>query len=634
MAWIASSCCMNRFFMLLTMLTITAASVGCAVQPEAIKPEEHVERARRDIEKMYALQEPASGPISLAQATARAIRYNMDYRLRIMEQAGAMGQLEVGNFDLLPRMTASAGYNNRSNDAFGFGFTQDGKISSNPTASSERAFTTGKASFSWNVLDFGQSYFRAKQLADQTLVAEERQRKAQQNLVQDVRQAFWRAYSAQVLLPEFENLMNELASYSVRVKIILDEKLLPPAQAIALRRSLIEFEQQLALRAGELTQSRFEFANLLNMPQNQPFTLVIPPMPQLRQEVGRRFSGSVESLDMLALEFRPELREEGYRMRQTELEKSRAQLQAFLPGISLDLSAQTNSNRYLLNDAWAQVGAEAALNMVKLFSLPAIKRATEAQKGIDEARRMALAASVLAQIRISVTRFDILSREYEHWVVGLEDDRRLLELLQVSAANGVETEFEVLKAKARLLMTKINFGMTYAILEGAMARVHNSVGLDFLPAQTDGMSLTAMTERLTTEITKWEASNFRRSAAPISPSLTVRFADRVDLIARTEIRSTVAETLKVSHIELVEAGDYKLDIDIDIQSGPNSRLLARILAKIVNKNDVIIYEFEQRSALAAPISPRQWAALGQGVAINTAEVFKRLVRPDNVIPTQ
>lgn len=624
----------KRYAMLVVMLVITATSVGCAVQPRSIQPEEHVERSRRDIEKMYAVQEPVSGPISLAQATARAIRYNMDYRLRLMEQASAMGQLEMGNFELLPRMTASAGYTNRSNDAFGFGFTQDGKISANPSASSERAFTTGKASFSWNVLDFGQSYFRAKQLADQALITEERQRKAQQNLVQDVRQAFWRAYSAQVLLPEFENLMNELASYSVRVKIILDEKLLPPTQAIALRRSLIEFEQQLAFRAGELTQSRFEFANLLNLPQNQPFSLVIPPLPQLRQEIGRRFSGSMESLDMLALEFRPELREEGYRMRQTELDKSRAQLQAFLPGISMDLSAQTNSNRYLLNDAWAQVGAEAALNLVKIFSLPAIKRAAEAQKNIDEARRMALAASVLAQIRISVTRFDILSREYEHWAVGLEDDRRLLETLQVSAAAGVETEFEVLKAKARLLMTKINFGMTYAILEGAMARVHNSVGLDFLPAQTDSMSLATMTDRLNSEVTKWEANNFRRPAAPTAPTLTVHFAERIDLIARKEILNTVAERLKTSRIELVETGDYKLNIDIDMQTGLNSRLLARILAKLTDKNGTIIQEFEQRSALAAPISPRQWAALGQGVAIHTVEAFRRMDRTESVIPTK
>lgn len=634
MKWIGNERCLNAFFWRLALLIISATAVGCAVQPEAIKQEEHVERARLDIEKMYAIQEPASGSISLAQATARAVSYNMDYRLRLMEMAGAMGQLETGNFDLLPRMTVSAGYSSRSNDAFGYGFTQDGKISPNPSASSERSVTTGKASFSWNVLDFGMSYFRAKQLADQTLVAEERRRKAMQNLVQDVRQAFWRAYSAQVLLPEFENLMHELTRYSQRVQIILDEKLLPPTQAILLRRSLIEFEQQLALRAGELTQARFEFANLLNLPQSQAFFLVIPPRPQLRAEVGRRFTGTVESLDMLALEFRPELREEGYRMRQTELEKSKAQLQAFLPGISFDLSGQANSNRYLLNDAWAQVGVEAAFNMVKLFSMPAIKRAAAAQRNIDEARRMALAASVLAQIRISVSRFDILSREYEHWVVGMEDDQRLLETLEVAAVNGVETEFEVIKAKAKLLMSKINVGLTYATLEGAMARVHNSVGLDFLPEQADGMDLDAMTERLTNEIAKWEVKNFSRPTATPSRRLAVRFADRIEPSARSEIRSTMASSLKANDIELVETGDYELDIDVDIHISPDGRVLARILSKLFNKDGVLVYEFEQRSALVSPISPRQWAALGQGVAIKTAEALNRLSRPKNMISAQ
>lgn len=618
------------------MLLICASAVlsGCAVQQEAIGPDEHIERARRDIEKMYAYQEPVTGTINLAQATARALHYNMDYRLRIMEQAGAMGQLELGNFELLPRMTAAAGYSNRNNDAFGYGFTQDGKISPNPSASSERMVTTTKASFSWNVLDFGLSYFRAKQLANQALSTEERRRKAMQNLVLDVRQAFWRAYSAQLLLPEFENMMDELARYSARIQIILDEKLLPPAQAIALRRSLIDFEQQLALKAGDLTQARFEFANLINLPQQQSFTLVIPPLPQLRADVGRRFIGSVESLDMLALEFRPELREEGYRMRQTELEKSRTQLQAFLPGISLDLNRQTNSNRYLLNDAWAQVGAEASLNMVKLFSLPAIKRAAEVQKNIDEARRMALAASVLAQIRIAVSRFDILSREYEHWVIGLDDDRSLLETVQASAATGVENEFEVLKAKARLLMTKINVGQTYAILEGAMARVHNSVGLDLLSAQSSELNVEDMAQQLMAEVSKWERENFARKAKEPPALLTVNFTQRTEPLARTEINKTVASTLKGGRVELNETGDYKLDIDIDLQRGPNNRLFARILTKLRNKSGTVLHEFEQRSALAEPITARQWAALGQGLATNTAEAFKRLVRPENVIPQQ
>ena len=151
---------------------------------------------------MFSTQETARGPISLSQATARAIRYNMDYRTRMMEEALALGQLDVANFDLLPKITASAGYTSRSNEAFGYGFGTDGKVTANPSASQERQIATAKAGISWSILDFGLSYYRAKQLSDQAMVADERRRKAMQNLVLDVRQAFWRAYAAQQLLPE------------------------------------------------------------------------------------------------------------------------------------------------------------------------------------------------------------------------------------------------------------------------------------------------------------------------------------------------------------------------------------------------------------------------------------------------
>jgi outer membrane protein TolC len=183
---------------------------GCSVTPKAIDDAAHKERSQKDVDAMYASQEPVVGTITLAAATARAIRYNMDYRTRMMEQAWALGQLDVANFDLLPKMTVSAGYTNRSNDAFGYGFGQDGKVTTNPSASQERTISTSKAGLSWSVLDFGLSYYRAKQLADQALIAEERRRKAVQNLVLDVRQAFWRAYIAQQQLPEMGRLLQEL----------------------------------------------------------------------------------------------------------------------------------------------------------------------------------------------------------------------------------------------------------------------------------------------------------------------------------------------------------------------------------------------------------------------------------------
>lgn len=608
------------FFFLISCITLIS---GCAIHPEAIKPDEHFDRAQGDLAKMYGDQEPATGPIDLADALARAVRYNMGYRLRLMEQASAMGQLDLGNLELLPRMTVSAGYSNRNNDAFGYGFTSDGKISDNPSASSERSVRTNKAAFSWNILDFGLSYFLAKQMADEALVAQERQRKALQNLVLDVRQAFWRAHAAQELLPEFERLMADLNRYAARVKIILDERLLPPAQAITLRRSLVEFEQQLAVRASELTQARFEFANLLNLPQSEPFTLTNSSTKGLLSVGGRRFTGSIDSLDMLALELRPELREEGYRMRQSELAKSRAKLQAVIPGLSIDISRQTNSNRYLVNDIWTQIGADAAVNMVKLFSLPVIDRAAEAQKQVNEARRMALAASVLAQIRIAVTRFDFLLREYEHATVALDDDARLLKSLESAVVSGVESDFEVLKAKARLFNSKINVGLTYASLEGAMARIHNSVGLDFLPAETDVMDLADLTQLLVDQVKEWEETNFRTpNKAPVQV-VSVRFASKVEPVARSEILKIVSTTMKHGEILVAENGDYQLYIDIDLQRSASGRVNALITGKLMGKAGKLVDEFKQRSALTDPITARQWAALGQGVAINASEAIKK-----------
>ena len=45
----------------------------------------------------------------------RAFIYNLDYRLTLMEEALANRQLDVSRYDLLPEVTANAGYTSRNN---------------------------------------------------------------------------------------------------------------------------------------------------------------------------------------------------------------------------------------------------------------------------------------------------------------------------------------------------------------------------------------------------------------------------------------------------------------------------------------------------------------------------------------
>ena len=601
--------------LLLAALLVTMAA--CSVTPKPITDARHKERSQKDVEKMYAAQAPLEGKITLSQATARAIRYNMDYRTRMMEQAWSLGQLDVANFDLLPKMTVSAGYTDRSNAAFGYGFGQDGKVTTNPSASQERSVMTSKSGFSWSVLDFGLSYYRARQLADQALITEERRRKAMQNLMQDVRLSFWRAYVAQQLLPEMGKLLRELEHNAFRAKIILAQRLLTPLQIISYRRSLIDLEQQLANRATELAQSRVEFAQLINLPPDQAYELDAPSM-----EVAiRDFVGKVEILDQLALENRPELREEGYRVQITELEKTRMQLQAILPGISVDYSYNTSSNKYLLNGSWAAVGAEAAANLVKIFSLPAINKSAHAQKQMDEARRMAQAAAVLAQIRIAVTRYDVLGTEYQYWQDAIEDDKRFLQTLTSSANAGVETELELIRAKAKLLGTRVSAGLAYATLEGAMGRIYNSVGLDVLPRTMIRNDLVSLTTELDTRIQTWERLNFSARKPLELPAVSLAYANRVEPEVRAEIQRSIAHIFKLANIDLRSDAELVLTTDVEVTGEPGSKILGRITAQLRTKDEQVITEIEQNSTLTYPVTAKQWSALGEAVGIRVSEVL-------------
>ena len=72
---------------------------GCAVTPEPISEDERLARASADLEAMFADQEGLTGPITLSEAMARAVKYNLDHRVKLMEEAvvRAIGISDVPN---------------------------------------------------------------------------------------------------------------------------------------------------------------------------------------------------------------------------------------------------------------------------------------------------------------------------------------------------------------------------------------------------------------------------------------------------------------------------------------------------------------------------------------------------------
>jgi outer membrane protein TolC len=462
----------KRFTVLMAALILA----GCAVTPQPFTKEDVAERVRSDKSQMYAGQEAVSGPITFSEAAARALKYNLDYRVKLMETTLASGQLDVSQWEMFPRVLLSAGYNARNNDSGGNSFDI---VTGNPTlsnsSSSQRKHSMYGAEFSWNLLDFGVSYYRSKGLADQVLIAEERKRKVIQNILQDVRNAYWRALGAQRLASQMDSLMQRTQGALVKAREIEKQGLMPQPQVLAYQRALLDATTLLQSKRQDLELAKAELISLMNLPPSANFTLAedaeakLPAAPT-----------DVTRLEDLALNQRPELREEDYRKRIGATEVRR-QMLSVLPGISFDIGYNHDSNKYLYNSSWVDTGLKISGNLLKLASLPAIKRAGEAQAAVDETRRMAQAMAVLTQVRVATLRYGLAAAELEQVEESARVDQRLLNYAKAATTSRVESELELIRNEARSLLSQYQRHVAYSNAQASWARLYNSIGLDMVP---------------------------------------------------------------------------------------------------------------------------------------------------------
>ena len=605
------------------VLLAAALLAGCTVFPSPLKDAERERLAAESREQLFAGQEAVSGPLTLYEATARAIKYQSDYRIRLMEQAAALGQLGVAQFDMLPKLTMNAGYSTRSNDAFGFGFTPSGQIATNPTASVERTHNTGSIGFTWSILDFGVSYFRAKQLADQSLVAGERRRKAVQNLVQDVRLVWWRAEAAQRLLPAIDVLFEDIDQAIEKTRIIESRKLLPPLQTAALRRALLDLQQQISLRRQDLAQAQVELAALVNLPPGAEVKVAVPDREPANM---LDLTANGEALEAMALRNRPELAEEAYKARINESETKKALL-ALFPNVNLDEARNFDSNRFLVNNTWNSTGVGIAFNLVKVFSAPAMGRSATAQRQLDQARQLAMAMAIMTQTRIAIVRYGLLAHEFEVWDEATRDDDQIVKFLSSSAEAGVDTELELMRAKARYYVSKVNRDLVYANLEAALARIFNSVGLDALPTELESRQTAELARELQSRLEAWQKANFTPRPAPEPVPVAVSEIAGVPAGVDREFRSALDQILSLSKVTVVGESDAKLRVLAAVTLEPlrNGGRPATVRVRLLDaKSGAVRFASEFRTTLSEPIDAEQWRTLGEGVAYRVAGPIARL----------
>ena len=485
-------------------MPLVLAACG-SVSPKPFSQAEIGERFSQDVASMYKDQEVIAAPIDFHEAAARALKYNLDYKLKLMETALSRSLHDVSTYEMLPRLVAGAGYSSRNNDSGGTSVLIEPprSVSLNPSTSQERSHTMSNLSFSWNALDFGVSYLRAQQKADQVLMAEERRRKVIQNVLQDVRNSYWRAVGAQKLLPRVDGLLERVNTALERAKAIEKQGIMPQAQVLGYQRALLDAVSTLTLRRQDLELAKAELRALMSVEPGVEFTLA-----EQNELALPRVSVDVEKLERLALEKRPEIMEEWYRKRVTENDIKAAKVLLW-PNISLDAGWQYDSNKYLYNSTWFDTGIRVSWNLLKLTQYPALKKAHQAQNDTDDMRRLALSMAVLTQVRVGLQRYNLSLQELKFSEESLGVDKRLLNYAQAAAKSQFDSELEVIRTEARALLGEYQRYAAYSYAQAAWGRVYNSVGLDILPETVEGHDVKTLAIAMKDTMTQWQQTVFQ-----------------------------------------------------------------------------------------------------------------------------
>ena len=510
----------SRIFITAFLTAALLGASGCNLNPIPISDDERLATMLQDETEMYAKQEPITGPLTFYEALARALKYNFDHRLTMMEAVLQDTQLEVATLNMLPKLTANAGYQFRDRK---LGSASESFYKPGQSVLTNDRFATsqdpsrgiGDITFAWNVLDFGVSYFQAKQQADRILIAQERRRKVVNNLIKEVMQAYWSASIADRLLPGLDPVLAEAEKALEISRSIEGDRLQPVVSVLEYQRSLLRVIDQLKKLKADLIIAKPKLAGLINAPMHSNLELVAPEFTPEPPEL----SANVADLENLGLFYRGDLREEMYQERISRADAWKEMLKV-LPGLTIPIGMNWDSNSFLVEQLWFEAGARTTFNLINLIAAPKMWKSAQTQIEVAITRRKALSVAALVQINLG----------YQQYLKSLSSYKMARELSKVddsiyratanSAMNDAGSELERIHAATSALASQLEREQSLADVYGALGNLYASIGLDPVTGGIEHVTVRVLTVQLEKTLDSWYKGYLPKLPAPAVAKVT------------------------------------------------------------------------------------------------------------------
>ncbi len=460
---------------------------ACVSAPEPLTEAEQQNHARNVADGIIRPEQEPIGPeIDIYEAMARAIKYNLDQWVEAKEAALRSEEVETATWALLPQLVANGGYAGRNNFSGArssalIGPREIGAQSLVPSTSSEREVATGDLTTTWNILDFGLSYIRAKQANDNVLIALERRRRIVNQLIQEVRSVYWRAASAQTLLDRITELKTLTETALDESRALVERNATQPLAALTYQREILSIRREVQQLQRQVQISKAQLSALMNVKPGTQYRIVTPERRPPEFSAAR----DLEALGEIAFANRPEMRELIYQKRINEKEKKAILLEA-LPSLELYGGLNYDANDFLFNSNWVTWGSRTSWDLIQAIRLPQRRQQINAQNDLLNFQSYALGMAILTQLHVSIWRFELLKDELEVAQEYANVQSRILERIRAAADRQTISKQTLIREEMNDLLGQLRYDIAYADIENAFATIYTTLGLDPFPGDITG----------------------------------------------------------------------------------------------------------------------------------------------------
>lgn len=504
----------------LSMVAVaTATLVGCAsAPPQAISPQALQDATVLDAASLRKDVEPITKPLTLDEAIARALKYNLDRRAKLMEEALALGQVDMAKYDMLPKVLAQAGYSWRDNDRITNSRDMvTGQPSTNRFVSQDRSHNMTELGLTWSLLDVGLGYHSVNQQQARFFVAGEKRRKAMHLLMQDVRTAYWRAASAQVLRGDLSKAVAMAEEALADARKSEQERIRNPLESLRFQRQLQENIRLLESIEQELLSAQVDLAALINAPVGQSIRIA---QTDLQNSAFEAVQVPLQKLEELALTQNADLKEQHYNARIARDEVKRTMLKLF-PNLTFSYGVKYDSDSYLVNQNWNEAGLQLSFNLMNLVTGSKQMQLAEAGVALADQRRMATHLSVMTQVHLARLQLIHARNQFARADSIYSTDKKIADLTVNRQAVQAQSKLDVVSNESAAILSLLRRYQAFNQVQAAENRLLATLGLEPQIGDTTELSLSQLTQQIGQAASPW-ANLVQATSETKTPSKAVQ----------------------------------------------------------------------------------------------------------------